>query len=369
MELLGFTDLRRRELEQPLAATDSSETIVAIDPEQSLVARAVIQIREGVEAMKTDPDLILLYNGSGILGPIAVLFGWYYSLPVVIRVNGDILRQHREKIIEYWNRSEYQHAVLYTLQLLLTRTTFLLASGFLVVSEELREVVLKKARCPESRIEVVHNPVPDVDPESEEALPVAVDPDLNSLILTVTNLNFRGKLEGAKEMVDAIAPILPANAGYVIAGDGIYHQQLEAYIDATVDEAATRDRIYTPGYIDDVEQLYEAADVFLYISYIDGYPNVVLEAQAAGLPVVANAAHGMVEQIDDGKTGVLIDPVSESAVRTAVLSLLGDQSRRRQMGTAARRQTHRHNAPERIGREMMVALADIVDEPALFSSR
>lgn len=360
MKILGFTDLRRRELEQPLEAVAAEETIIAVDPELSFFQRMVVQIRDGLWETESSPDLILLYNGSGILGIIAVFFSWYYSAPVIIRVNGDIFRQHREKVVEYRHRGEYLKMVLYASQLGVTRMTFGRASGFLVVSQELREIVQAKTGCPESRIAVVHNPVPDVETDSEETLPVRTGPHHECIVLTVTNLNFRGKFEGAKDIIDSIAPRLPENSEYIIAGDGMYQQQLETYIETTVD-FATRERIHTPGYIEDVDPLYAAADIFVYVSYLDGYPNVVLEAQAAGLPVVANSAHGMVEQIVDGRTGILVDPDQKSAIDSAVLSLIADRSRRRELGAAARRQVHQHNAPERIGREMMTAIGEIVE--------
>ena len=60
--------------------------------------------------------------------------------------------------------------------------------------------------------------------------------------------------------------------------------------------------------------LYALADVFVYVSDLDGYPNVVLEAQTAGVPVVANDAHGMCDQITDGETGYLVDPEARRAL-------------------------------------------------------
>lgn len=359
--ILGFTDLRRRELETPLSAAGYEGDLIAVDPDGSLWDRTTTQLVEGYRAGRGDPpELVLAYNGSGVLGILAVLFGWWFAVPVVVRVNGDVFRQHRERVHEHWSRREYAAAAAYALQAALTRLTFARADGFIVVSEELREVVHDRTGAPRSRIAVVHNPVPLVDPEGDGGTAVAPADGTARTLLTVTNLNFRGKLAGVETVIDEIWPTLPDDVEYIIAGDGIYGGELEAYVESTVTDPATRERIRTPGYVDAVDALYARADAFVYVSDIDGYPNVVLEAQAAGLPVIANKAHGMVEQIDHGRTGLLVDPARRGAVRNAVLSTLSDGAMGRRLGAAARRQVRRHNDPERIGDAMHRAIDGIL---------
>lgn len=364
--IVGFTDLRRRELLAPLEAVDYDGTVVAVDPDQSLTERATEQLSSGRRACRAvDPDVLLVYNGSGVLGLLSILLGWWYGVPVLVRVNGDVFRQHREKVAEYRERGAYGRAVLYVAQASLTRLTFDRADAFLVVSRELKRIVCEETGCPASRVAVVHNPAPDVRPADDESPPAVLEAaDHERLLLTVTNLNFHGKYAGTRDAVDDLWPSLPEDTGWIIAGDGLYRDALESHVEETVDDPAVRDRIYTPGFVEAVEHLYAGADVFVYVSDIDGYPNAVLEAQAAGLPVVANEAHGMVEQIDDRRTGLLVDPSRDGAVAEAVGRLLAEPAVRERLGSAARRDVQRHNAPRRIGTELLDAIDDVLDGAA-----
>jgi len=77
--------------------------------------------------------------------------------------------------------------------------------------------------------------------------------------------------------------------------------------------------------------------IFVFPSPIDQAPNAVLEAMAAGLPVVALRVSGLPEMVDDGVTGVLVDPdAADDALLTVISSLLDDPDRQARMGAAAR---------------------------------
>jgi hypothetical protein len=69
----------------------------------------------------------------------------------------------------------------------------------------------------------------------------------------------------------------------------------------------------------------------------EGIPNVVVEAQATGLPVVATRHGGIVEAVKDGETGILVPERDDSAMSAALLAFAGDRERRLSMGRAARR--------------------------------
>ncbi len=84
-----------------------------------------------------------------------------------------------------------------------------------------------------------------------------------------------------------------------------------------------------------VEQ-YRAADVYVQPSLSEAFPLPVLEAMAAGLPVVASRVGGIPEAVQDGQTGLLVPPGSAPALAEALLALLADQDRRRALGAAGR---------------------------------
>jgi glycosyltransferase involved in cell wall biosynthesis len=83
--------------------------------------------------------------------------------------------------------------------------------------------------------------------------------------------------------------------------------------------------------------LYARADVFIFPTLGDMLPLAIMEAMAAGLPVITTRVGALGEQIDDGVTGFLIEPGDEHLLAETTLRLIRDLTLRRDMGAAARR--------------------------------
>lgn len=90
------------------------------------------------------------------------------------------------------------------------------------------------------------------------------------------------------------------------------------------------------GARDDVPAVLDLLDVFAFPSHWEGQPGAVLEAMAAGLPIVATEIDGTTELLTDGETGVLVPPREPSALAAAVDALLSDPERMAALGRAAR---------------------------------
>jgi glycosyltransferase involved in cell wall biosynthesis len=86
----------------------------------------------------------------------------------------------------------------------------------------------------------------------------------------------------------------------------------------------------------DVPDLLAAADIGVLASHEEGFPNAVLEAMAASLPVVATRAGGIPEAVDDGKTGLLAAVRAPAELGQALARLIADPALRRSMGEAGR---------------------------------
>ncbi|HTL71037.1 MAG TPA: glycosyltransferase family 4 protein [Candidatus Eisenbacteria bacterium] len=93
--------------------------------------------------------------------------------------------------------------------------------------------------------------------------------------------------------------------------------------------------------MDDLGGVLGQADVFVHPSPDESFPNSVLEAMAAGKPVIAAGAGGCAELISTGKTGILVPPRRPDLLASAVETLLADPRKARRLGAAARRSVRR----------------------------
>jgi glycosyltransferase involved in cell wall biosynthesis/tetratricopeptide (TPR) repeat protein len=111
---------------------------------------------------------------------------------------------------------------------------------------------------------------------------------------------------------------------FVIVGDGALRAELEALIAGR----GLSGRITLAGRRSPVEPWIGAMDVMLLASEVEGLPNVLLEAQALGVPVVTTNAGGSAEAVLDGITGVLVDTDEAGTLATAVARVLRDEAMR-----------------------------------------
>lgn len=90
------------------------------------------------------------------------------------------------------------------------------------------------------------------------------------------------------------------------------------------------------GLVDDVRPYYSLMDVHVLPSFREGFPNVVLEASAMGIPTVTTDATGCVDSVINGVTGKIVPIADANALADALRALLGDAAKRRSMGLRAR---------------------------------
>ncbi len=128
----------------------------------------------------------------------------------------------------------------------------------------------------------------------------------------------------------------------VFAGDGPERPVVERM---TREAGLTRVRFL--GTVPDARALYAAFDLLVSASDAEGLPNVLLEAAAAGLPVVATAAGGSPEVVVDGETGLLVPVGDADGLEAGVMRLLADATLAAQMGKAARAHVARWFGVER----------------------
>ncbi|MBI3864311.1 MAG: GT4 family glycosyltransferase PelF [Planctomycetia bacterium] len=118
-----------------------------------------------------------------------------------------------------------------------------------------------------------------------------------------------------------------------IVGDGSDRTTLEALCD----ELKLRSHVQFLGFRHDVHELLPQADLFVLSSVTEGLPMTLLEAMAAGLPIVSTDVGGISELVRHQETGLLVAPQNPEALACAILELVHDPQRSVDMGRAGRR--------------------------------
>jgi glycosyltransferase involved in cell wall biosynthesis len=140
--------------------------------------------------------------------------------------------------------------------------------------------------------------------------------------------------KGFEVLVDAAALMARRDTatGFVLFGDGALRETLQRRIE----RAGLAECFVLAGFRDDLDTLIPAFDVLALPSYTEGLPNVVLEAFAAAVPVVATAVGGTPELIDDGVNGFLVPAGDAAALGQRLSDVLSNEAIRKAMGEAGR---------------------------------
>jgi glycosyltransferase involved in cell wall biosynthesis len=115
---------------------------------------------------------------------------------------------------------------------------------------------------------------------------------------------------------------------YLIAGDGPLRRQLEELV-RTLN---LQDEVRLCGFVADTPAFLSQIDIFILPSLYEGLGVAVLEAMAAGKPVIASAVGGLPELVVDAVTGILVAPKDVAGFAGAIARLAGDRSLAREMG-------------------------------------
>jgi glycosyltransferase involved in cell wall biosynthesis len=122
------------------------------------------------------------------------------------------------------------------------------------------------------------------------------------------------------------------SARLVIVGDGPVRRE----ISATVDRLGLSPHVALLGERQDVAALLPTFDAFVLSSHQEGIPMTILEAMAAGLPVIATAVGGVPSMVVDGETGRLVPPRSPTTLKAAMSEAIRAPEQARQRGLAGR---------------------------------
>jgi L-malate glycosyltransferase len=193
-----------------------------------------------------------------------------------------------------------------------------LVDRYLPVSNAVAMQLRDEFGIPAGKLEVVHNGIDTARWTSTRDTSLRMQLLGNysgPLVMTVARLD-QGK--GHRDLFEA-ARALP-DAVFVLVGDGPNRASLEA----AARELGVSDRIRLLGARQDVPSLLACADLFALPSLSEGLSVCLLEAMAAGVPIVATNIGGNDEVLEDGRTGLLVPPASPAPLAEAIRRLSGD---------------------------------------------
>lgn len=147
--------------------------------------------------------------------------------------------------------------------------------------------------------------------------------------------------KGQDVFIDAAARLAGdfPEAEFLIVGAPLFGEDaFEASLHRRVADAGLGERVRFLGFRDDIWDVYRGLDVAVHAStQAEPYGNVILEAMASATPLVAAGEGGVLELVDDGRTGLLVEPGDADALAAAVARLLRSPEERRRLGAAGRR--------------------------------
>lgn len=270
--------------------------------------------------------------------PLACRYGLVAA--ILARVPAIVATEHLYVEIP-WRRS-----------VLVQRIIALGVDRYVAVSYDLARRLRESLGLPARKIRVVHNGIrlAPFDRPTTPGLRVApAGADEQPVVLTLARLN---EQKGHRYLLEAAAQV--PEARFVLAGDGPARAELEA----RARSLGLAGRVDFLGHRTDVPELLAGCDLFVLPSLFEGHPLSILEAMAAGRPVVATAVGGTAEAVRHGETGLLVPPADPAALAAAIRTILADRPLADRLAVAGRARVRRELAAE----TMVHRVTEIYDE-------
>lgn len=220
----------------------------------------------------------------------------------------------------------------------INRFTVRLSDVTTAVCDQVRKTEIKQAGVEPERVVRIYNGVEiekfqQVEKNEIANLKQALSISPDDMVLGMVS-SFREQ-KGYSFLIQAMVEIISAfpRVKLLLVGDGV----LREHIEKIVKTAGLTNAVIFTGIRRGIPDILSAMDIFVLSSLWEGMPNVVLEAMAAGLPVIATSVGGIPEAVIDGQTGLLVPPGNTGALAKAVIDLLNNPERASEMGLAGKK--------------------------------
>ena len=198
----------------------------------------------------------------------------------------------------------------------------------IAVSEEVRQYHIRFARFAPDRIITLYNGI-DLSRFQSSAGDIRSELGISEDTLVLLTIAVLREAKGIQYMIDAMPFIETAvpDVTYVVVGDGAYGPSLRQLAQEKNDP-----HILFTGARQDIPELLAASDLFVLPTLLDALPTVLIEAMAAGKPIIATRVGGVPEIVEQGHNGLLVSPMQSKELAEACVQLLQDKPSRIEMG-------------------------------------
>ena len=224
-----------------------------------------------------------------------------------------------------------------------------LATCVIGVSNAVVEFLVERDGVPRSKVRRVYNAI-----ELRYFAPISRS---STELFTILAAGRLAPVKGHADLLAALAPLLRGEKALLrIAGDGPEQERLVAL----AAELGVSDTVEFLGFRSDLPELMRAADLFVLPSRMEGFGLAVVEAMAAGVPVVATHVGGVPEVVPDWAVDELVGPGDPAAMRAAIERVLDmSEQQRRDIGMQLRDHAVEHFGPERYVRQLQELYAEL----------
>jgi glycosyltransferase involved in cell wall biosynthesis len=213
------------------------------------------------------------------------------------------------------------------------RLTMHLVDCVVVNSATIRGYAIEHEGAPAEATVTIQNSVHVSDvliPEDRQAVRLSLGVSADACLLgSVGRITHQ---KGFDVLLDAVALLRRTDVHVLIVGEGEDRERLQAQAEAH----GLRERLHFTGYRRDVTRLLQVLDLYVHPARFEGMSNALMEAMAAGCPIVATSVDGNRELIVDGESGWLVPSEDPQALAHAIVAALPQKAEMRRRGCAAR---------------------------------
>jgi len=262
-------------------------------------------------------DVVVVTSAVYLPSLVGTLVADWYRTPTVVTIDAlvGINWSYGSRVVDLLGKG---------FVLTLSRVAFRSADAVVGLTGALREHL--PALVDESKVHIIPNGI-----DTEQFTPPGDRQDRSTSPVELLFVGRLSPVKGLEYLLSAFADLQsgPLDVHLTIVGDG---ENQDEYLDRA-ERLGIEDAVTWTGWVDDVTQYYERADVLVLPSISEGQPSVLLEAQACGVPVVATDVGGVPELVEAGH---VVPPRDPDALRRAVSDLVDTDSG----GLAARSRAH-----------------------------